>query len=47
MHWSKLNSESARFAEHNDIDFESAVDYRSNKIPDIIQRFIKLQIEND
>lgn len=47
MHWSKLNSQNAKFAEVEDIDFESAVDYRSKKIPDIIQRFIKLQIEND
>lgn len=47
MDWTKSNSENAKFAQDNDIDFESAVDYRSGKIPNLIHNFIKLQIIND
>lgn len=47
MYWSEHNSENAKFAYDERIDFESAVDYRSGKIPNIVRRCVELQTQND
>ena len=37
MNWSKYNSEGCKFAKQHDIDFETAVDYRSGRIMNTIK----------